>query len=375
MTRSAIVVGAGIAGLAAAIGLRRAGYSVTIVERETALAPAGAALSLWPNAIAALRRLGAAARIEREAAPIRSMRLSDRRDRAILEQGLPIGAEFPNAYLPTRALLQSALLEELGEVTLTLGARVDAVVQDEGSVRITMGTGDTRTADLAIMADGIWSKTATRLIGNMPCYRGYGGVLAPSESSGATPHHRASEYWGNRERFGLFDLAEGRRYWFYIRDQSENAPPPTLAEVDARMIGWPPGIVEAVAVTSRESLIPFAVYSRPAPKRLGQGRLLCVGDAAHAMEPNLGQGACQGIEDAAALGTLAARLPPEAILPAFEAARLPRIRSFVQRSAQGRWGAHAPGPVRIGWRTMLKVAPASFNAQVIRGMHRLPDYR
>jgi 2-polyprenyl-6-methoxyphenol hydroxylase-like FAD-dependent oxidoreductase len=89
-----------------------------------------------------------------------------------------------------------------------------------------------------------------------------------------------------------------------------------------------------------DALLPFSVHARGAPARLGRGRIICVGDAAHAMEPNLGQGGCQGIEDAIALGAVARRAPPEKVLRAFEALRLSRIRQVVRQSRLGAMAVH-----------------------------------
>ncbi len=101
------IIGAGIAGLSAAIGLRQAGYEVSILESAPSISPIGAALSLWENAILALRELGVAGRIEREAAPILSVSIRDDHGRTILK-ALPAARDSAGqnlAFLPTRTLL------------------------------------------------------------------------------------------------------------------------------------------------------------------------------------------------------------------------------------------------------------------------------
>ncbi|URW76659.1 FAD-dependent monooxygenase [Sphingomonas donggukensis] len=371
MSRSAIVVGAGIAGLSTAIALRRAGWGVTVLERAPVLEPAGAALSLWPNAIAALRRLGVADAIETAAAPIHAMRVADRADRTILQYDLPRGQGAPGAFLPTRSLLQRALLDGVRDIDLRLGQAVAGVTQDGGGATVRLGDGSATSAHLVILADGIWSPHATALIGNTPRYRGYGGVLGISRTR-AAPTFEAREYWGARERFGVFDLEAGGQYWFWMRDRSVDADPVGIDEVRTAAEAWPADVTAAVAATTDAELIPFAVHARAAPRQLGRGRILCVGDAAHAMEPNLGQGGCQGIEDAAAIGTLAQTLAADEMLPAFEAMRLRRIRAMVRRSGEGRLGGHASWPVRGVWRALMRAMPATITAGVISEMHRLP---
>ena len=192
----AIILGGGIAGLSAAIGLRTAGYRVAVYEQAEAIAPLGAAISLWLNAMAALRALGAAARIETEAAPLTTMLLTT-------QDGRPLMGPWPidparhgeGAYLPTRALVQAALQEALGDQWLHLGRRAVSVDERNGIATATFADGATIDADLIVVADGIRSATATALLANPPTPRGYGGVLALSDAvDGPMLDGRAAEY-------------------------------------------------------------------------------------------------------------------------------------------------------------------------------------
>lgn len=372
---TAIVVGAGIAGLAAAIALRDAGYTVSVHDRAAAIDPIGAALSLWPNAVEALRRLGALPAIAAGAGPIDAMLLAKRCGTPIIGPH-PIARDSngdPRAYLATRSLLRRALRDALGaDVSLHLGRRATGFDQDRHGASVTFDDGSRGTADLVIVADGIHSAIATTLLGSPPTYRGYGGVLAISDPTAIGASGSISEYWGRGERFGVGDCGGGRRYWFYMRDAAEDAAAPSLAEIEARVSGWPEDVVGAIGATPQHRLVPFAVHARAAPSRLGRGRVICVGDAAHAMELNLGQGACQAIEDAVVLGTLAARYDPAAVLPRFEAARLARVRSIVRRSASGKRGAHGAVLGQIATGYALRLLPAALHTRVISEMHRPP---
>ncbi|MCO6780946.1 FAD-dependent monooxygenase, partial [Pseudomonas aeruginosa] len=138
---TALVIGAGVAGLASAVALHRAGWAVELVERAPEPRVAGAALSIWPNAMAGLRRLGAAGRIEAEAAPIARMLLATRGGATLIDR--PVA----DAYLPTRALLQATLRDVLGDVPIELGREVVELVSAErGEVRFE--DGERRSADL-----------------------------------------------------------------------------------------------------------------------------------------------------------------------------------------------------------------------------------
>jgi 2-polyprenyl-6-methoxyphenol hydroxylase-like FAD-dependent oxidoreductase len=365
---TALVIGAGIAGLASAAALLHAGWAVEVVERAPELRPVGAALSLWPNAMAGLRRLGAATRIEAEAAPIARMLLATRGGATLIDRAVT------DAYLPTRALLQAALREAVGDVSVEFGREVAELVSAErGEVRL--ADGERRSADLVVAADGIRSTVGRAVAGDEARHCGYGGVVALSEVvDGAMPAGLAAEYWGRHERFGVCDLGGGRCYWFHMRTARAGEPAPTLGVIAARAESWPALVRDALAATPADRLIPWPIHAKPAPRRLARGRVVCVGDAGHAMEPNLGQGACQAIEDAAALGAAAARVDPAEVPALFEAMRLARVRRVVGRAAEGGYAAHGPVAVQAAMRAALRIMPGAMKERVAAGVQTMPDY-
>ena len=368
MSRTAVVIGGGIAGLSAAIGLRDAGYAVELYEQAARIEPLGAALSLWPNAVAALRRLGALDRIAAEAAPISAMLLATRDGRSLLGPW-PVGPALHGeaAYLATRALLQDALAAALGDIPVHLGRRVASVRDTE----VTFGDGEVVRADLVVAADGLRSATGDALLGNPVRASGYGGVLALSDPVDGPPlGGLAAEYWGRGERFGVFDLGGERRYWFYMHHQPASTP--THAALLVKAADWPAPVAAAIAATPAERLIPVSIAARPTPRRLAQGRVICVGDAAHGMEPNLGQGACQALEDAAVLGALAARLPPDEIALAFDRARRRRVTGMMRRAREGGLAVHGPCPVQIAIRAALRLTPVALHRRMVAAFYRLP---
>jgi len=375
MTRTCIVIGAGIAGLSAGIAMRRAGYDVTVFERAPRLEPIGAAISLWGNAMAGLDALQCGDALRARAAPIRELLLTGV-DGTVLFG--PVDVSRLDAVLPLRPDLQAVLLDALGAETVRLGQRVDEVSESGGKVLAHAGCEVIAEADLAVVADGVHSAIATRLLGNAPVYRGYGGVIGVTASTNdGLPPGLAQEIWGERDRFGLFDAGDGRRYWFYMAPFEAPNGVAAIAHqtIAKRAQAWPEALGRAVARTPAGSLIRIAIRSRPLPRSLGHGRAICIGDAAHAMEPNQGQGGCHAIEDASLLGLLARRLPPEAILPEFEKRRLPRIRGYWRDSAIVGRAAHSTSAVeRSLLRTTLRLAPRWLDEQQIRRRHRPPDY-
>jgi 2-polyprenyl-6-methoxyphenol hydroxylase-like FAD-dependent oxidoreductase len=376
MTRpggDALVIGAGTAGLAATIALRRAGWSVELVERAPELRAVGAALSLWPNAVEGLRRLDAAGRIEGQAAPIRRMLLATR-TRGGSWARLIDRAVVGDAFLVPRALLQDALLDAIGDVPIAFGVEAVGLVSAERG-EVGFADGSRRSADLVVVADGLRSPVARAVIGTEPAHAGYAGVVAMSDPVAEDGvGGLAAEYWGRHERFGVCDLGAGRRYWFHMRTAAAGAPALSHHQIASRAEAWPASVRAAVAATPPDRLIPWPIHAKPPPRRLGKGRVVCVGDAGHAMEPNLGQGACQAIEDAVALAAAVARGGAEEVPGLFETMRLKRARAVVRRSAEGGRAVHGPGVVQGIMRAGLKVVPNTIQERMVAGMQTLPPY-
>ncbi len=375
MTRRAAVIGGGIAGLSAGIALRQAGYEVTLFEQAPEIEPIGASISIWGNAMAGLDWLGCGDAVRERAVHVTRLLLTDLGGRTLFG---PVDIADLDGWLPSRTDLQDALLARLGPDCCRLGTRVDDVVEEGDRVVVHANGAALAEADLAVVADGIHSDIATRLLGNAPVSRGYGAVIGIGRSAddGLEPG-MAQEIWGERDRFGLLDAGDGRRYWFYMApfDRPDEVAEVAHVALSERARAWPQALQAAIAATPADSLIRIPIRARPMPRTLGSGRVICIGDAAHAIEPNQGQGGCQGIEDAWLLGALASRLPPEALLAELEARRLPRIRGYRRDSAIVGRAAHSPSGFERGLlRAVLALAPKRLDRIQIARRYRPPDY-
>lgn len=296
--RTACVIGGGIAGLAAGVALQRAGYRVELFEQAPAIAPMGAALSIWGNAMAGLDWLSCGDAVRQGSARVERLALSTSAGTRLFG---PVDMSTADAYLPMRSHLQGVMLDALGRENLRLGQRIDDVRESRDRVELFRDGEVVASANLCIVADGIHSAIASRLIGNAPACCGYVGALGIAEGAGdAWPGGHGEEVWHRRERFGLFDAGAGKRYWFYMMPAKSAGEAETINQsvLQSRADHFPVVIGETVQATVDDGVIPVAISARAIPKRLGKGRIICVGDAAHAMEPNQGQGGCQGIEDA-----------------------------------------------------------------------------
>jgi 2-polyprenyl-6-methoxyphenol hydroxylase-like FAD-dependent oxidoreductase len=311
------IIGAGIGGLVTAIGLQRAGWDVTVHERAAGPTDVGSGLSLWGNAFAALDSVGIGADVRAIGAPGRGLKAGQRRRDGRWLAVIPPAATR-ELRVVHRADLHRVLAGALRPGTIRYGRPIDA--EPEGF-------------DVVVAADGIRSRTRASWPGDPGVrYSGYSswrGVTAvPVEVDGA------GESLGRGERFGLATLVDGRVYWFGVASIPAGITyPDEFAEVRRRFQRWHAPIAEVLAATPTTFRTDIYDLAGPLPT-FRRGRTVLLGDAAHAMTPDLGQGAGQAIEDAATLTRLLAAEPIDAALDAYDRLRRARTQPIAARARQ-----------------------------------------
>ncbi|MER7764591.1 FAD-dependent monooxygenase [Streptomyces sp. NPDC097619] len=338
--RHAVVAGAGIGGLAVALALHRQGWRVTVCERAERLPEVGAGIVLAPNALRAFDLIGFdATRAAGEAVPA-AMGLR-RPDGRWLNRADTAGLRARYGRPPLavhRTALTAALAAALPGDALLFGAAVTSV-DGSGAAAVARTTAGDLTADVVIAADGIHSRLRRRSFPDHPGLR-YSGETAwrtvlPADGP---PAPAAEETWGPGCRFGVVPLADGRVYAYATAVVPEgHRPADPRAELLRRHGHWHRPVPELLDRFDPAVLLQHDLYDLAAPlPRYHQGRLAWLGDAAHAMTPNLGQGGCQAVEDAAVLAYLLgegdADTDPEAALAAYSAARLARTDAIRVRA-------------------------------------------
>ncbi|QDE68481.1 FAD-dependent oxidoreductase [Myxococcus xanthus] len=376
--RHVLVAGAGIGGLTLACALRRAGLSVTVFERSDALKWVGAGLTVQMNATAALRRIGLCDEVVHAGAcPT---------DSAILKPSgsaltrLPVTRIQEELGLPLvcihRARLQSVLLAHAGEENVRLGLTVTAFHDDGQTVTVRLSDGSSVTGDALVGADGLRSVVRGALLGDAPLrYSGYTswrGVC--SDVPSATPGF-VSETWGPGARFGVVPIGFGQTYWFATQNApagGQDAPGETRARLQSIFGGWHAPVADLIAATDEANIIRTDIHDRPPVSRWSRGRVTLLGDAAHPMTPNMGQGGCQAIEDAVVLAELlAGEGPVDAALAAYEQRRLARANSFVTRSwSLGRVAQWESSAGRFIRNALFQLVPQGLAARQVRELVR-----
>ncbi|WBB67327.1 NAD(P)/FAD-dependent oxidoreductase [Micromonospora sp. WMMD812] len=350
--RSAVVVGAGIGGLSVAGALARSGWQVTLLERADRVRPDPTAVVLWPNGVRALRALGLGAGLEAIATPLPDGGVR-RPDGHWLVQPRPTPADRMPVVVH-REDLHDALIAGLGDrVELRTGVTVRTVRADPGE-RPAVGDGRHMIeADLLVAADGTDSEIRRRLApesavvsSGCAAWR----AVIPWYRAPRLPADRpvGGEVLGAGYRFVSASLGErgssggssrGGIYWVATAAGAPRPEPPEtqLALLRRWYAGWPSPIGELLDATDPADLVQQEVRElRPLPRAYGfpagPGGVVLLGDAAHAMPPHLGQGACLAFEDAATLAALLreSRLPDA--VQAYDRVRRPRAATVVRQT-------------------------------------------
>jgi 2-polyprenyl-6-methoxyphenol hydroxylase-like FAD-dependent oxidoreductase len=335
MAQQILVIGAGISGLATAVALQRRGKDVTVIE-ERADASSGAGISIWPNALAALDEigLGDAVRAAGGRVTAGAMRWHDGSwlrhpspQRLVKALGEPL-------VVIQRSALTKVLADALADGILHTGLSARELVTTADGVRVTLSDASTRDASAVIGADGTRSVVARHLNGRLnDHYVGYTAWRGVADCT--IDPDVAGEVLGPGIEFGHVPLGPDRTYWFATERSPEGntSPQGEHAYLQDRFASWADPIPAVLAATAPDDVLRNDLYDRDQARQWSRGPVVVLGDAAHPMRPHLGQGGCQGLEDAAVLARFVDGDDNlAAAFARFAAFRRPRVRALVRES-------------------------------------------
>ncbi len=367
-----LIIGGGIGGATLALALQKIGVGVKVFERAPELREVGAGLGLWLNAVSVFDKLGIGEKIRRISQPLIYGEMCRPDGKVLMRMKISemIESEDTGNFVMHRADLHNTILENLPPEILFTDHECVKIEQNGETVTAHFQNGERATGSILIGADGINSFVRREIAGETPlrysgqtCYRGIAEIALEDSDT-------IREIQGRGIRGAVCPLDEKRIYWW----TAMNAPPGETDVPEKRREfllekykGWAFGLPESIKATTGE-ILRNDLFDRAPLKNWTKDRISLLGDAAHPMQPNLGQGACTAIEDGFILArNIAAHGLTGKALLAYQNERIPRTTKIVKQSRQFGIMARWQNPLAVSLKeTLLKLTPASASKKMIQ---------
>jgi 2-polyprenyl-6-methoxyphenol hydroxylase-like FAD-dependent oxidoreductase len=373
------IIGGGIGGLTTAIALQQRGFEVTVFEAVPNMKPVGAGILLAGNAGQVYQQLGLFRQLLDRGAAIEELRVTDASLKlfrtGIREEDLP---DFPTTFGIHRGALQEELVDALQTGSLQLGKRLRFLKEENSGIELTFEDGTEEQVDLLIGADGIHSKVR-QLMGwgrglrdaRQACWRG----VVPFEEADGIPQV-FTEAWGVNVRFGFGPIGENQVYWFLVAGYDrigENAV--SQKELAKLVADFDPLVSSLLLRTDEESILRNDLFDLYPLGQWHSQRVVLLGDAVHATTPNMGQGACQSIEDAWVLANCLAIQPNSKGLEQYEMMRRKKALGVIRQSWRiGQMAHWSSRPARFLRNGLMRSLPKSQMIRQLKALYSIPDF-
>ncbi len=337
------IIGGGIGGLTTAIALQKRGFTgVTLYEAAPEIRAIGAGILLAANAMTIFDRLGIAEQIRVAGNVLESVNIANHHGKILSKVDLSkIIQKYGNGTVSIhRGKLQQILLENVGKNTVLQGKRLKSLKNTEGGTLLDFEDNTTAEADIIIGADGIHSVVRSQMMGDIPlrysgqtCWRGIITMKLDNPKASV-------EMWGTHGglRACVSQVSETEVYWYVtlkhaadLKLSAATTKPFLLNSVSE----FNSSIQKAVQLTDSQDILHNDLNDFKPIKTWYKDNIVLIGDAAHATTPNLGQGACQAIEDAFSLANCLADTPSvQMAFQQFQNARITKTTFVVNTSYQ-----------------------------------------
>ncbi len=359
-----VIIGGGIGGLTTALALQKSNLDVTIYESAPEIKPVGAGIIMANNAMQVFDKLGIRQKIEQAGHKISTIKITDPQLKTL--SGIQLN-KFERKYgvhniAIHRGDLQMILAGEIGFENIKLSKRLSKIEQGNCGYQLTFEDGTIVNAEAVIGADGIKSVVRHQILNigklrstQQKCWRGV------SEFDWATKYsHQAYEAWGKGRRFGFVRINDQKVYWYAVVNENLVKNPDNLKELFAE---FSPEVPRMISETPKEKIFLSDIIDLEPIFQWQKDRVCLIGDAAHATTPNMGQGACQAIEDAYLLGKLFSEgKSVNEVFTQYEKIRMEKAHYIVNTSSTIGKVSHYENSLAIWLRnTLLKATPGSIN--------------
>ncbi len=357
-----LIAGGGIGGLALAALLHRRGRECVVLERAPRFDPVGAGIVIQPNAVKALRIGGIEEAIVNRGAPMERMQIRDDRGRILSSiEGAVFRRRFAvGAFGFHRSTLHAALARLIPETSIRLNATIRSCGATAAGAFVELADGEALEGEGLVAADGLHSVVRRELVRDgEPRYSGYTSWRGVVARGALWPAGQMSESWGCGARFGLVAIDGDRLYWFATANAAAGGREASKGDLLRRFAEWHDPIRAVIEATPDEAILRTDIADRDPIQKWSDGRITLLGDAAHPMTPNLGQGGGQAIEDAVVLDLcLSASTDVADAFKDYESRRLERTARVVSEARRfGRIGQLENAAARWARDLAMRLTP------------------
>ncbi len=351
------IIGAGIGGLTTAIALHKKGIDTRLFEQAKEIKPVGAGIILANNAMQVYHRLGIRHEIEKNGNPISSMNILDQQFKPISKMNLKY---FEDKYgvqniAIHRGKLQQILASKLSG-NLNLGFKLHKIEESDKGFDIYFENDVKLHSETLIGADGLKSTVRKIMLeegqirdASQICWRGIAAYDLPRKFQ-----NELNEVWGHGDRIGFVKIDDQKVYWYALKTLDVKQQY-AVEEIENYFEDYHPIVRELLKQTPKNTIHTANIKDLRPVKKWCTTNMCLLGDAAHATTPNLGQGACQAIEDAYYLADCISKNSVNVAFQKYQQIRMPKAHRIVKTSwALGKI-AHWKNPIAVKLRNRLMI--------------------
>lgn len=380
--KKGIIIGAGIGGLTTALALMKKGIDVTIYEQSKGINEVGAGILLAPNGLKVFDDLGISQDVLAAGKTLNKINVVDLKGKPISTiDGKKIKEKHKFSTVAIhRAILQKILASYIPENKIVLGKKFTSYLQTENSVSAKFEDGTIAEGNFLINADGIKSNARLQLHSHInlrysgqTCWRFVSEFDLPEAESG-----NMYEIWSNKKGLRIgYSKINGKQVYVYITNYEKAGGKDNSQTIVNDLLKlcaeFPPHVKQMIISTKGNGIIRNDLFDFKPLNKWTDGKIALLGDAAHATTPNLGQGACQAIEDAYVIAQqISINQNIEDGVKLYEEKRIKKATYITITSRQFGQITNTTGFIKSVLMGVLRMLPNSINEKQLDKIYSLP---